>query len=48
MNEFRSAFYELNKQDLKIIKDEMKVKSIKMSMKEDFGEWVRTVKIVLK
>ena len=47
IEQYRSAFYDLTKADLKGIKDETKVKKIRMKEKEDFGEWVQIVEIIL-
>jgi hypothetical protein len=47
IEEYRSAFYDLTKADLKEIKEETKVKKITMKEKEDFGEWVQIVEITL-
>lgn len=44
---YRSAFYDLTKADLKEIKAETKVKKITLKEKDDFGEWVQSVEIIL-
>ena len=45
--QYRSSFYRLNNADLKGIKEETKVKKIRMKEKDEFGEWVRILEITL-
>ena len=45
--QYRSSFYKLNNADLKGIKEETKVKKIRMKEKDEFGEWVRILEITL-
>ena len=47
INQYRDPFYRLNDADLEGIKEETKIKKIKMKEKEDFGEWVRILEIIL-
>ena len=47
IQEYLDAFYNLEKSDLKAIKEATKVKAIKIKEREDFGEWVKTLQITL-
>jgi hypothetical protein len=45
---FKEHFYKIKQADMNKIKKELNLRKIKISEREDFGEWVKTIEIDLK
>jgi hypothetical protein len=45
---FKEQFWNIKQNEINTITNEMKLKKAKISEKQDFGEWVKTIEIKLK